>query len=157
MLTKKGLLSTGALALAILPIASPAMAQSFSPASSTTTLSGLLNLQQSININCQVQINASIDAAGQATVTSRSFSPGNPLCGGAVTPFGTWTLSPDNPTQVSATVGSTSVLGTCSGSITGTWNNATNSVTFTNAIVPGTPAPCIVNGTLTSVPGVTIP
>lgn len=151
MFTKTGLISALALILAIAPFAPPAAAQ-IGPPNSTTTLSGILNLQQSININCQVQIYVSINAAGQTTVISRSFSPGSPLCGGTVTPFGTWTLSPDNPFQVSATVGSTSVLGTCFGVITGVWNNVTRTLTFINATVPGTPIPCTINGTLTANP-----
>lgn len=157
MLNKKCLISTGALALAMAPLASPAVAQSFSPAPSTTTLSGLLNLQQTVNLDCQVSVSVSINSSGQATVTSRSFSPGNPACGTVITPFGTWTLSPDSPTQVTATVGATSFAGSCVGPITGVWNNATSSVTFTNATVPGTPGPCTVNGTLTASPAVTIP
>lgn len=160
MLNKVGILNkfsmvlVGTLALAMTALASPAMAQTFSPAPNTFMLTGVLNLQQSININCDVKINVSVDAAGVATVTSQSFSATSagtsPLCGTAVTPFGTWTLTPNSPTQVTSTVGATSVLGTCVGAVLGTWDNATSTLTFINAIVPGAPGPCIVNGTLTS-------
>ena len=158
MLNKKCLISTGALALAMMPLASPAAAQTFSPAPNTFTLSGLLNLQQTVNLDCQVDVDISVNSSGAPTVTGRSFSPGNPACGLVITAFGSWSVNPDNPTQVTATVGATSFAGSCSGSITGTWSNATQSVTFTNASVPGTPVPCIVNGTLTSSdPNVRIP
>ena len=156
MLNKKSLISTGALALAAMTVASPAMAQSFKPVNSTTKLSGVLNLQQSININCNVHVDVSINGSGVATVTSRSFSPGSPLCGGVVQPFGTWTLTPNSTTQVTATVGASSVLGSCVGSVIGAWNNANSTLTFNNATVPGTPGPCTVNGTLTANPAVTI-
>ena len=150
MLNKLSMVFVGALALAMTALASPAMAFKFAPAPNTFTLSGALTLSQSITIDCVVTINVSVDAAGVATVTGRTFSPGSPLCGSVVQPFGTWTVSPDSLTQITATVGATSILGQCVGAIVGAWNNTTQTLTFTNASVPGAPNPCTVNGTLTS-------
>ena len=164
MLNKDGVLSkfsmavAGVLALAVTAIATPAAATNwrFDPAPNTFHLTGILQLEQSITIFCNVKIDVSVDAKGVATVTSRTFSNGtpgvtSPLCGGVVQPFGTWTLAPNgSDTEVTATVGSSSILGSCVGSILGAWSNANQTVTFTGASVPGTPGPCTVNGTLTS-------
>ena len=158
MLTKKSAaLSTGALALAMMTVASPALASGpfkFHPAPNTFHLTGVLELQQSITIECDVKIDVSVDANGHASVTGRTFSntsPGtSPLCGGVVLPFGVWTLNADSTTQVTAEVGSSSILGQCFGDIVGTWSNATSTLTFNSATVPGTPGDCTVDGTLTS-------
>lgn len=157
MLTKKvAAISTGALAFAMMTAASPAMASHpFSkPVPGTFKLSGVLNLVQTININCDVHIDVSVNASGIATVTGRSFSstsPGtSPLCGTVVQPFGTWTIKPVSATQITATVGATSFAGSCSGSISGAWSNANDTLTFINGVVPGTPSSCTVNGVLTA-------
>ena len=165
MLNKSGVLNrfsivlASALALAVTALASSAMASGpfkWHPAPNTFKLSGILTLSQSITIRCNVQIEVSVDANGVATVISRTFSddtPGvtSPLCGGVVQPFGTWTLTPDSTIQVTAMVGFSSILGSCSGPIPGNWNNVSDNLTFSAAnSVPGTPGPCFINGTLTA-------
>ena len=158
MLTKKSAaFSTGALALAMMTVASPAAASGpfqFHPAPNNFHLTGVLELEQSITILCDVKIDVSVNASGHATVTGRTFSNTSPgtsaLCGGVVQPFGVWTLNADSTTQVTAEVGSSSILGQCFGDIIGTWDNAASTLTFNNASVPGTPAPCTVDGVLTS-------
>ena len=141
------------LSLALAP--SPASAQSFSPTNTTTTLSGFLNIQTGTNDTCQVSVDVSIDANGQATVTGKSLFPGSLNCGILVTPFGTWALSPDSTTQVTATIGFID-LGLCSGDVTATWNNANSTLTFINQIIIGPGLPCIVSGFLTADPAITI-
>jgi|GEM_PF-6614617 hypothetical protein len=157
------LVSAGALALAA--VTSPAMAQSFSPTNSTTTLSGLLNLEQTQNINCQTTIGVSIDGAGAASVTSRSFSPGNFFfCGLIVQPLGTWTVvagpndaGPPAVYRITANVGAQSIAGTCYGEVEGTYNNSTGELTFDNAVIPSSdPQDCIINGSLFASPIITI-
>ena len=160
MITKTGLLSAFSLFLSLALAPSPASAQSFSPTNTTTTLSGVLLLQGDISILCDVRIDVSIDGNGQATVTGRSFSSASPgtslFCGGLVRPVGTWSLAPDSTTRVTATVGIAGFATSCSGAVTATWNNANSSLTFFNALVPGAPAPCLINGTLTANPAITI-
>ena len=158
MLNEAGILSkfsmamAGVLALAVTAIATPAAAANwkFAPAPSTFKLSGTLNLEQTVNLDCQVDVHVSVNTAGEATVTNRSFSPGSPACGLLINAFGTWELTPNSATQVTATVGATSIAGQCSGSILATWNNSTQTLSFNNATVPGNPGGCTVNGTLTS-------
>lgn len=163
MLNKAGVLSrfsitvAGALALAVTAFASSAMASGpfkWHPAPNTFHLTGILQLEQSITILCDVKIDISVDANGHATVTGRAFSNTSagtsPLCGGVVQPFGTWTINADSTSQVTAAVGSSSILGNCFGSIVGNWSNANRTLQFINATVPGTPGDCTVNGILTS-------
>ena len=164
MLNRVGVLSrfsmaiAGALALAVTAFASSAMASGpfkWHPAPNTFKLTGVLELEQSIIIRCNVEIHVSVDANGHATVTSRTFSDGtpgvtSPLCGGIIQPFGTWLLEADSITQAAIWLGIASVLGQCFGELVGTWDNATNTLDFDNATVTGTPSDCRVDGTLTS-------
>ena len=160
MLNKAGVLSrfsmivAGALALAVTAFASSAMASGpfkWHPAPNHFTLAGDLTFSQSITIVCRVEVDVEVDANGHATVKDRRFLPGNPLfCGSVVNPFGTWTLTADSPTQVTASVGSSSIAGSCFGNITGSWDNATSTLSFSGASVPGTPGPCTVSGDLVS-------
>lgn len=158
MFKTAALISTAALTLAA--IASPAMAQSFAPPSTSATLSGTLNLQQTQNINCQTDIGVSIDSAGAATVTSRSFGPGpHWTCGWIVTPLGSWTVSAgaavdpiNRPDEyyVTADVGAQSIAGTCFGTVTGIFHNLDHTLTFDNEVIPSTdPQDCYVTGVLT--------
>ena len=156
MFKTAALISTAALTLAA--ITSPAMAQSFAPTSSSATLSGTLNLQQTQNINCQTDIGVSINSAGAATVTSRSFGPGpHWTCGWIVTPQGSWTVAAggavpgtSNEYYVTANVGAQSIAGTCYGTITGIFNNTAHTLTFDNEVIPSTnPQDCYVSGVLT--------
>ena len=159
VLNKSSVVLASALALAIVAFASSATASGpfkWHPAPNTFKLSGILTLSQSIAIRCNVQIEVSVDANGHATVISRTFSNDTPgvtssFCGSVVQPFGTWTLTPDSTIQVTAMVGLSSLLGSCSGPIPGNWNNVSDKLTFSAAnSVPGTPGPCFINGTLTA-------
>ena len=163
MLNKSGVLNrfsivqASALALAIVAFASSATASGpfkWHPAPNTFTLSGVVQISQSITILCDVRIDISVDANGHATVTGRTLSntsPGtSPLCGGVIQPFGTWLLEADSITQAAIWLGIASVLGQCFGELVGAWNNANSTLTLNNAPVPGTPGPCFVTGTLIS-------
>lgn len=157
---KKALTLTAALSTAmVLAGATAGVAQAsgdWKPLNTTAKLSGELRLEQSIVIFCDVHIDVVVDGHGNISVTNRTFSGADPLCGTLVNPFGTWDIE-DNPGfapassgPVDADVGSSSILGQCFGTITGTWDNNTHTLSFSNAQVPGTPSPCFVSGTLTS-------
>lgn len=133
--------------------AAPALAQDFSfePAPGSSTLAGLLELEQSQEINCQTNVEVSINSSGDATVTSRTFSPGTPfLCGGIVNPAGTWTVVPIALDMVRLTVGASSILGSCSGTVDVDWDNSAGELDFDNVIIPGTPDDCRIDGILES-------
>lgn len=155
MFKTAALISTAVLAVAT--IASPAMAQTFGPTNSSANLSGVLNLQQTQNINCQTDVSISIDNLGAATVTSRSFGPGpHWTCGWIVTPLGTWTVTaggavPSKPDTyyVYASVGAQSIAGTCFGIVQGEFNNIRHELEFDNEeIVSTDPQNCYVTGIL---------
>ena len=96
-------------------------------------------------------------SGGSATVTSRAFSPGDPLfCGFIVQPNGAWSVSPSGATTISASVGAQSIAGTCFGTVTGTYNNTTGELSFSNATIPGDPQECVINGSLYASPVITI-
>ena len=156
MITKTGLLSAFSLFLFLALAPSPASAQSFSPTNTTTTLSGLLEITTGIISTCQVSIDVSIDANGQATVTGKSLFPGDPLCGNLIAPLGTWALSPDSTTQVTTTIGISGFGTSCSGDVTTVWDNANSSLTFFNATILEPSEFCIINGTLLANPAITI-
>ena len=151
-------IASAATALAAMAlIAAPGMAQEFRPLNSTTTLSGTLDLRQSQDVNCAVSVGVSIDGNGEATVTSRSFSPGTFLCGSVVNPAGTWTIDAGPGTNtVTLNVGASSILGSCSGTVQADWNNSTGTLTFNNVSIPGSPDPCTIDGSLSSSPQVSI-
>lgn len=149
------LISTAALSLAAM--ASPALAQSFSPINSTTTLSGNLELEQTQIINCDVDVGLSINGSGAASVTSRTFSPGNFFCGLAVQASGTWSVAAGPGTnQVTLAIGASTITGgNCfeSGVVV---PYVGGKVIFDNVMIDGTPNDCRIDGELTSSPTVTI-
>ena len=155
MFARISLLSVFSLFLSLALAPSPASAQSFSPTNTTTTLSGFFTVANDIIYHCQAEIDVSIDANGQATVTNRSIFPGSSTCGLWIEPFGTWALSPDSTTQVTVTLGFVA-LGACSGDVTAIWNNANSTLTIINQIITGLNSACIVSGGLTAGPAITI-
>ena len=157
MFARISLLSVFSLFLSLALAPSPASAQSFSPTNTTTTLSGFLNIQTGTNDTCQVSVDVSIDANGQATVTGKSLFPGSLNCGILVTPFGTWALSPDSTTAVTATIGFSGFPTFCSSDVTAVWDNANSSLSFFNVTILEPPNEfCIINGALFADPAITI-
>jgi hypothetical protein len=146
--------ATAALAISMTPTA---MAQSntFSPAGSFTA-TGIVQLSQTIVIDCTVTVSGTINSDGSATVTNVSFSPPSSLlCGTLVSPTGDWTLQAGPGTSsVTMNVGaSTFTGGNCSGSIVASYSAGVISLSGT---VPGSPSPCSVNGSVTVSPVLTI-
>ena len=158
MLKSASILSAAVLAVA--GLSSPAMAQSISPAGASFSLSGSLNLQQSTNIDCNVSLSGSVASDGKsATITGGSFSGGDWQCGFLVAPSGfPWTITPNGGSSVTiAGIGASSILGSCNGTISATWNNGSpSSVTISTATIPGSPSTCVIDGTLTSSPNLTV-
>lgn len=145
------------LLLATAGFASTASAQVFSGGSGAVNLTGVLNLSQTTIVDCNSSFSGNIATGGASgTVTGGSFGPGPDfVCGIFVFPSGfNWTLTPSTSGGVDyvtiSGIGATSIAGNCSGSITGVWDDATHSVTFANAMIPGSPSACYVTGTLTA-------
>ena len=154
---KKVLTLTAALAASTL-LATPALAD-FSPAPSSGTISGTLQLSQTVTINCDFTADYSVSSDGKTmTITNQVFSPGAPECA-LLGPAGAW-IAVDNGSGVDITVNTTSLFGQCAGTISGVaWNNSFGGPSFVGATVPGTAfgvsAPCTIDGTLATNPKVT--
>ncbi|MBO6764312.1 hypothetical protein [Maricaulis sp.] len=154
MITKTSLVAA---VFGVAMIGAPAMAEEFRPLNTNVDLDGTLTLSQSTTLDCDVDVSLSIDGNGDATVNSRSFSAGDWQCGIFVAPSGTWTVDPGPGTsKVTMTVGASSILGSCSGTIQADFNNSTGVVTFNNVSIPGTPNACTINGSLSSTPQASI-
>ena len=153
-LMKKLLTLTAALAASTL-LATPALAQQFSPAPDNGTISGTLILSQTVTLTCSFTADYSVNAAGTLmTITNQSFSGGFGCS--ALSPLGAWTAVPNqglpNPT-VDITVSAGSLFGSCNGTaVNVAWNNSVGGPNFINTSIPGqvggTPTPCIINGQL---------
>ena len=119
------------------------------PPNTNQTISGTLSLEQSIQIDCVVTVNLSIDGSGDPTITGRSFAPGSFLCGGVVSPSGTWTAAwGPGANEVTLSTGASSVLGSCFDTVVADFNHTTNTLTFNNVTVSRTPSDCYVDGSL---------
>ena len=119
------------------------------PPNTNQTISGTLSLEQSIQIDCVVTVNLSIDGSGDPTITGRSFAPGSFLCGGVVSPSGTWTAAwGPGANEVTLSIGASSVLGSCFDTVVADFNHTTNTLTFNNVTVSRTPSDCYVDGSL---------
>ena len=158
---KKLLTLTAALAASTL-LATPALAQQFSPAPSSGTISGTLILSQTTTLTCSFSGNYSVNAAGTLmTITNQSFSGGFGCS--LLSPLGSWTAVPNAGPTVDITVSAGSLFGTCNGTASGVaWNNnpGTTGPNFMGDSVPGevggNPAPCTITGQLATNTDVTI-
>lgn len=133
--------------------ASSASAAVITPNPTAFTLTGSLVLVQSTTVTCNVTLTGTVAAGGgSATITGATFAPGSWQCGTLVGPSGLpWTITPGaGPTITVTGISATSILGRCAGTISAAWNNATSSVTFSGATIPGTPRACSLTGTLRS-------
>ena len=157
MFTKTVLVSIAAYAFAIIVAGFPtaALSHKFDPAPNDFKLSGVIALDQGVVITCDVSIDVSVDFRGNATIFSRSFfsasSGTSPLCGTVIQPFGAWTFTPNDSASVITTLGFSSILGQCYGTIIGNWSNFNATITFSSLdSIPGTPGSCRFVGTLTA-------
>ncbi|TRO89096.1 protein activator of alkane oxidation PraB [Glycocaulis profundi] len=134
--------SASAVALMAAVIATPAAL-----ADTPFTGTGVLELAQTIDVECRITVNGVAHSDGSVTVDDVSFTPGNVLCGIAIFDDGPWDIE-DNPGPTSITLyvtAATFVGGNCSGWITVPYDSSTGELTFNNVSVPGSPAPCTIN------------
>jgi hypothetical protein len=153
-------LSFAAAVLATAAIASPSFAQSFSPSTGNVSGSGSVRLQQTTDVTCNVSVTASPGATTRA-IPTRSISAGSFLCV-VVTPYGAWNAAvvPGSTTLISLTIGANTVANQpCYGTAIVAWDNATNTATFNNNVLPavttGNPNCTIVSGSI-RIPGLQI-
>lgn len=152
-------LSSVVAALATVCMASPSIAQSFSPSSGSVSATGQVQFQQEFVANCNLSMTVNPLSATTAPIATRSISGGDPICF-LVVPYGSWKFDvvPGSTTSVAFTFGATSV-NSCYGTIIVAWNNSTSTATFNNnTIPPVNPAnlSCVIRTGFIRIPGLQI-
>ncbi len=142
---KRGL-ALAAMALAIIA-AAPGQADA------QVVITGTLQMRQTVDIACDVQLNAIVAPSGTtAVITGGSFSAGNWQCGWLVTPSSfPWNATITAPGTVTVSgVEVITILGSCAGSFTSNGLTSSSLVipSTTPATLPGTPNACSFWGTL---------
>ena len=143
--------------------AASANAADFATAPGTYHAEGNLELFQSIpDVSCYVSMDIVVDAAGNATGTNVTFSPGHPLCGSVIRPLTTtWPIHKVSKGvdegAISMDVSVQAGAGTCIGNLAPLqlyWGAKGPNRVDTNpvAFVAGTPSTCQVTGTLSVTP-----
>lgn len=154
-LTSAAVLFIGA-ALSLAGLAPPAAAQSFSPAPGTYVLSGPVTLADASVYTCTVTINMSVNAAGAATVTSRTVS-GSGWCGLAVLPYGAWTIAPGPGSGATMVLGFSAGTRNCYGLVQASLLASPARLQLPQTDLPGAPLGCrITTGTLYASPSLTV-
>lgn len=129
--------------------AAPAMA---SPFPSSGTVTGVVQLSQSISVECGFSATTTV-VGSDVHLTNITFSPGDWLCGTVVKPnAGPWIVvgaaSHPSTTVTITGVGASTVLGgNCSGNISAQVTDAAgggHDIVIANQTVPGTPSNCTV-------------
>lgn len=141
--------------VAALTMAAAAHAQPFSPPG-TVQLSnnGLIAFSQGfIELRCGLTGTATIDRAGNGEITNLR-STGAGLC--QRISFGAFPYRVTSNGSASLTIHAMSIsspLGTCSGSLTGAYNQATGQFTFNRSTI-SIGNPCTVTGAVTTTPAI---
>ncbi len=149
-----------AASLAIAALAGPVSAATFTPNSPTGTtpvaFGGTLTIGPP-SISCSVSLTGVVNPGGSSiTITGGSFTPGSWLCGVGAYPAGfPWTLTPTTTTAVTFTPISVAGAINCSGATTVQWVNP-GTIVFSAVVVPGSPNPCQISGTLNTAPSLSI-
>ncbi|PVM83910.1 protein activator of alkane oxidation PraB [Caulobacter radicis] len=154
-------------AAAALAMATPAFAQTFSPAGASFTMSGYLSASDVETVNCATTLYGVVSADGtSATITGGFFAPGSgPTSGKCGVIFHPndfpWTLQPASSSTVNLLgIGMGYFLGHCSGSIFGaSWTNGppgAGAATITPVMISGAYGGCLVHGALATSPSLTI-
>jgi len=154
-----------AASLAVAGLASSVSAATILPNSPTTTVpisfSGTLTLSGATTLNCAVSLTGVVNPGGaSASITGASFAPGDWQCGWLALPQGlAWTLTPISSTVVTlSSFGFMDGVHDCLGTVVAQWSNPGRLV-FSSTYVPanaGSPGPCYVTGTLSSIPTLSI-
>lgn len=124
----------GTVAALAMPFA--ANAQSFS--GNANGSSGEANLEQSLNVTCDVAFNGTVTSSTTVAISSPSISPGDFSCI-FVVPQGTWSAAtvPGDATKVDITMGANTIANDpCYGTVRGDWDNNGKVLTITNKTLP---------------------
>lgn len=147
----------GTVAALAMPLA--ANAQSFS--GNANGSAGSANLEQSINVTCDVTFNGTVTSSTTVAISSPDIAPGDFSCL-FVVPQGTWsatTVSGD-ATKIDITMGANTVANDpCYGTVRGDWNNSSKVLTITNKTLPPVDpsgAACTIHSATISIPNLNL-
>jgi hypothetical protein len=124
----------GAVAALAMPLA--AQAQTFS--GNANGSSGEANLEQTLNVTCDVTFDGTVTSGTTVAISSPDISPGDFNCI-FVVPQGTWSAStvPGDATKIDITLGANTVANDpCFGTVRADWNNSTKVLTITEKTLP---------------------
>ncbi len=155
----KKILIAGAMTASAAFLVPQASAQTFSPTGPFTLANtgGQIKVQKGITLSCNLAGSGSVDASGNASVTSLTLSGGTlGLCGSITftgTPYVVSGVSPSTVTINGMVV--TAVTGNCAGNLTGSYSGGV--ITFTNATLPSTSGgnACTIDGKVKISPALT--
>jgi len=115
-------------ALALTVFASNASAQTWAPVTDGWTLSGNLNVQQTLSLNCDVTGHAKTTSSNTGTIDAFNFVPGSSACAvlGENLPWSIAPLAvgPSGGKGVRITLSVTALFTTCAGYVDGDYDNA---------------------------------
>lgn len=138
-------------ALFAVALATPAAAQTFTPAPTTTTFSGPLVISPP-GTTCTLNVTVGVNALGAATVLARSFT-GAPICS-LIVPSGAWTLAAGPGTgQVTMGLEYQTVTHRCRGTAALPFTaGAGAAIAFNTVVLTSIPAggPCTLKGQIVS-------
>ncbi|MNS23058.1 hypothetical protein D3C72_548640 [compost metagenome] len=158
--------AAAAAALSVLVCASGASAQTaatWSPTVDGWNLSGLLSMNQSVNVDCQLDVEAKTTSTTTGQINSFVLTPAPTLLCSSLTPSSLpWSIEP----LKNASTGQyfirinnlhvTTSLGYCQGDVVGEWFNVPQNLVFTGATVDGKvfgfDAPCTIDGEVHATP-----
>ena len=136
-----------------------ANAQSFS--GNANGSAGEANLEQSINVTCDVTFDGTVTSSTTVAISSPDIAPGDFSCL-FVVPQGTWsaaTVSGD-ATKIDITMGANTVANDpCYGTVRGDWHNSAKVLTITNKTLPPIDpngATCTIHSATISIPNLNL-
>jgi hypothetical protein len=144
--------------VAVMAAASFANAQTFSPVTTFEIVNSEFVVEQSQQLTCHIDgFTGYVTTGGAAAVIDVSppnhLENGNSLCDNVGLNNSNWTITPTGGSNVSVSgISATSLLGTCAGTVTGTY--VVNTLTIPRQGIPGTifgfPTTCYIEGEATT-------
>jgi hypothetical protein len=152
----KKILAAGALAASAAFLVPQASAQTFSPNGPFTLASiGSISVSKGITLSCGLNGGGNV-SGGAAWVSSLNLTGG--LCGSVTFSGFNYPVTSTSLTTITLNgVVVTAITGSCAGTLTGTYNQATGVITYANATIPSTTGgnPCRISGRVQVSPTVT--
>lgn len=144
--------AAGAVALLAAIVPSASSAQTWSPAPADGyTLSGNIDVEQSIKLNCDVTGRAKTTGSNTGEISSLNFAAGDTLCSllGENTP---WAIEPISASTVRVHVNVTALWNNCSGYFDANYSSGTLTLPSRTLVVGSSPSCWVGPGSITLTP-----